>query len=216
MKPLLRLTSVLAAAALLVGTPTAADGQEHMIGLKSGVNFSDIAGPQSFDASTRFHIGGFLQIGVTNALSIRPEIMYTQKGAQNGSVNGYNFTMDFVEMPVLLNYKFVPEGRVHANLFAGPAVALSTKCEVAGTSEAGVAFDQACDHRSRTVDVGDVDVGVVFGGGLTVPFSKVNLLLDARYDWGLLDVNDATGPAAVARCRAFSMSFGFGIPLPAG
>lgn len=212
MKPLRLLACLFLPTALVLATATPSMGQEHMIGIRTGLNVSDIGGQESFGVRTRVNVGAFLSIGVTDALSIRPEVVYSQKGGLNGSVNGFDIAMDFLEIPVLVDYKVLREGRWRASVFAGPALALSTKCEFEGAID-GVEFIRACDDKNQLVDIGETDLGIVLGGGLSLPVGKLEILLDARYNFGLMDVNRRTGPDAVSRCRTFSLSIGLRAPL---
>ena len=77
---------------LLIGLiliTTSVFGQERIIefGLKAGLNYSNFLDtneediPAEYNGKIGFHIGGFVVFGITEKISIRPEILYSQQGS---------------------------------------------------------------------------------------------------------------------------------------
>jgi hypothetical protein len=138
-------------------------GRGPRFGVEGGFNVASLNGqqtPGAVYASRLGFVGGlFLQLPLGTSLSLRPEVLYSQKG---GKINGVDYALDYVEIPVLLNVNVIgPLG-----LLMGP----SFNANVA--TPAGVT-------------VNATDVGIV--GGAQVDL--FNFLVSARYEVGLLDLN---------------------------
>ena len=100
-----------AALILMASTITA---QEIHIGLKAGINYSNIYDSQnkeySADGKVGFAAGGFLNIPLGNMLGIQPEILFSQKGFQaTSSVLGSDVTLkrttNYIDLPIFLAIK---------------------------------------------------------------------------------------------------------------
>ena len=52
--------------------------QETLFGVKAGLNLASIGGDDAGDAKTRssFHIGGLVEIPVSEKFSVQPELLY--------------------------------------------------------------------------------------------------------------------------------------------
>lgn len=91
--------------ALLATTALSAQGLSG--GFKVGANFSQFSGPSEQDASgmdleahkllAGFHVGGIVNIGITDIFGVRGELLYSQKGT-NHTFEGPSYWA-FVEQP---------------------------------------------------------------------------------------------------------------------
>ena len=169
--------------------------QEVTFGVKAGVNFanlsvdSDGASPQS---RTGFHIGGLVEIPVSEKFSVQPELLYSAQGAKSKEsvVDDFygNYTaettlkMDYISLPVMAKY-YVANGLA---LEAGPQfnflVSAKGEYEVKmnGMSQSG-----EIDMKEQ---LKKFDIGLGFGASYTL---DMGLLIGARYNLGLTDANDA-------------------------
>lgn len=141
-------------------------GQSLGLGVEGGANFANLNGKDvnSYVASRLGFVGGgFLHWGLTQALSLQPEVLYAQKGAKT-SDGSLSYQLDYVEIPVLLEISLgLP--------VIGPGILI------------GPSFD-ANVAASGLSNVTPADVGVV--GGIQVHFDPV--LLSGRYEVGLTNV----------------------------
>ncbi|GAB3519276.1 porin family protein [Emticicia fontis] len=89
-------------------------GQKIQLGIKAGLNYSNIYDSKSdqYDAKGKYGgaAGVFLAIPIGRFLGIQPEVMYSQKGyKQSGSVLGANYdftrTSHYLDVPLLLSIK---------------------------------------------------------------------------------------------------------------
>ncbi|QHL87739.1 outer membrane beta-barrel protein [Nibribacter ruber] len=143
------------------------------LGLKAGANLASFSGEDADDAKNKFgfHVGGFLDYGISEMVSIRPEVLYSMKGAkykEDGDEGSFN--LNYIDVPVLV--------RINADqLFFefGPTLSFLVKSE----AEMG-------DFK---VDMGDAMKKTDFGyaAGLGYNFTeKVGLGL--RYNGGLSNI----------------------------
>lgn len=157
-------------ALLAVGSPFVMAAEEETAvmgprgGVEGGLNVATLNGQQTpgavYESRLGFVGGGFLQFPLSTSLSLRPEILFAQKG---GRINGNEFALDYVEIPLLLNVNIIgPLG-----ILLGPAF------------NANVA-------KPSGVTVNSTDVGIVGG----VQLDLFNFLVSGRYEVGLLDLND--------------------------
>jgi opacity protein-like surface antigen len=160
--------------------------------LTDGVNTFDFSGDIS-DVRTGFAGGAFASAGITDAFGVRLELLYAQKGAKgtldlavNGSPAGtanITYKVDYIEIPILAVGSIPAGGETKVNFFGGPAVAFRTsakvKAEVEGQS----------DEQDISEGLESSDFGFAAGAGLeTAASSRVHVVMDARYTFGLSQV----------------------------
>ena len=115
--------------------------------------------------------------------------MYLQKGAKQNLIDAsfgnaeFRFKGDIIEVPVFLKLDF-NAGSIHPYLMAGPTVGfiVNSTLEIAG---AGSEFKGDADDIIKTLDF-----GLGFGGGLSLPFGRNFVFLEARYTIGLSNINE--------------------------
>ena len=130
------------------------------------------------DSRMGFIGGAYLTYNLNRQFAVQPEILYVSKGAEKDLfiVTPY-WSIRYLEIPVLLKFDLVPQGPVHPNLFAGPAMSILL------SSEVGV-----LDYSYDVADgMKTMDFGLVFGGG----FDYKWFVFDARYTLGLANTVDA-------------------------
>ncbi len=212
MKAILR---VGATVVLALALATSLRAQTAEVGLTGGWVRPTLAGSEVQNASARNTVGGgaFLTLHLSPAFALQPEVLYLNKGAQ-GSEQGTSveFRLGYIEVPVLARLTFPIEGsRVRPHIFAGPAVAFRSKCEV-NASEAGVSLTMACDDPNMDAPLKSVDWSITGGAGLSVPLGKISGLLEARYDYGLTKIDNSSAAADVKN-RAFMVFAGVSVPV---
>ncbi len=148
-----------------------AQAQEGIqVGLKAGANLSNITGDETEDLKNKFgfHVGAFADFGISEMVSIRPEVLYSMKGAkaeEDGMEGGFN--LHYIDVPVL--------ARINADrLFFefGPTVSFLLKSEIE-MEEVSVDFK---DYTNK------VDFGYAAGLGYQL---TDGLGLGLRYNGGI-------------------------------
>lgn len=143
-------------------------------GLKAGVNFANQKWSSdgisvSPDGRTGFHVGGYLNIGVSETFGVQPEIFYNAVGAKMGDAE---FNTDYVTVPVMLRYNPAPIFNIHA----GP--------------QFGFLMSAKSDGEDIKENLKGLDLGVGFGAGVDLP---MGLGFTARYVLGLSNISDEEG-----------------------
>ncbi len=159
-------------------------------GVKGGLNMAKWTGEdvkemtdEGFDQKylTAFSVGGFLTLPIGNALTIRPEVLYTQNGAkfeyseQDGEAS-ISSKMNWLNIPVLAVFNLGPVG-----VFAGPYfdIFLSGKAKFEMSYE-GFEFDEEEDIEGDEVQT--LNYGLIFGAAYGI---TNNIDVELRYSQGL-------------------------------
>jgi len=153
-----------------------AQSADTHFGLKAGVNVSslDVKDGVDFDSKAGFHIGGLAHVHLSPHFAVQPELVYSEQGGKDGDDK---WKVNYLNIPVLFQY--MTGGGLR--LQTGPQVgfALSSKIK------------QGDVETNIKDDVNTVDVSWSFGLSYLFP---EGLGIDARYNLGLTNVNDAETP----------------------
>lgn len=161
------------------------------IGVQAGINFANATtSPTSISTTSRtgLMLGGYVDIGLSDVLSIQPGLMYVQKGAEfsvsaGGTTATATWKFDYIELPVLLMAHFGPS-EFKPTLFAGPNIGINLKAEAEATS----------GSQSSTMDLKDdvesIDFALDFGAGGEYQINPTTALFaNIRYSLGLSDID---------------------------
>lgn len=178
-------------AAIAVMSVSAMNAQEVRLGAKGGVNFATFNGDNLGDIKSRtgFHIGGLVEIPISERFSVQPEILYSAQGAEyrdRGTELGVNYDykvtekLDYISVPVMAKF-YVVDGLA---IEAGPQVSFLTSSK--GEYE-GTAGNISVSGDSDLEDVSKIDFSLGAGASYRLP---MGLFFGARYNFGLTNVND--------------------------
>jgi hypothetical protein len=157
-----------------------AHSQFHL-GIKGGANINKLAGVSFADEfSFGYHLGGFAEIGLGKKWSIQPEVLFSEfkqdTSAQFDQIyqdllssERSNIKLNYLQIPVLLNYK----ASNFLSLQAGP--------------QFGILMDQnenLLENGKNAFKKGDFSLL----GGLELRFSSIRVY--GRYALGLYNIND--------------------------
>jgi hypothetical protein len=220
----MRRATILLAVACLAGlAPATGSGQEITVGIKGGLNVSNLSvdAPEDpdfgFDSQTDFLVGGFAQIGIGSKFAIQPEVFYSQNGAKTTKTDpSIKLNLNYIRVPLLLMARLSSrESPMYPILYAGPQVAFETRCRVTGEDDGvSVSFDCDSPELDDALQTKTTDFGLVFGGGFEILYSKLTIQLDARYNLGLTNLNDTADASEVSvKSRGWSFTLGLGIPI---
>lgn len=161
-------------------------------GVKLGLNFASLSGSDDtgFESRTGFLIGYYLAFEIAPNLAVQTELLYSQKGATGDYYNNLDvkFTMNYLEIPILLRYTFSAPDGAGPFLVFGPSLALNNKGEVSYTNSLDETIWKDMSNQKT------VDIGLVMGGGISVNSGSRKIFLDARYTYGLSNVFDDVPP----------------------
>jgi hypothetical protein len=177
-----------AALAVLVITSTSA---QVSFGAKAGANFASLSGDgaDGVDGRTSFHIGGVVNIGVSELFSVQPELVYSAQGWTEDSPFGEVVgKLDYINIPIMADFTLA-EG---FSLQGGPQFGINVTSEV--------------ELDGETADIEDVeslDMGV--GIGAQYRMTDLGLFFQARY---MIGINDVVEDAEVKN-SVISLSVGW-------
>jgi opacity protein-like surface antigen len=154
--------------------------KEIVFGVKAGYANTNFGGDADTDAASNFYVGGLVDFHITPKFHVQPELLYSMEGSDEDENN-----LDFVRIPIMGKF-FIGEG---FNLQVGPELAF-----VAG----GGAIK---DHLKS------MDFGLGFGAAYEM---SSGLMFDARYNYGLSDLNDDTVTFGDAKITTTSFQIGLG------
>jgi len=162
-----------------------AQSADTHFGLKAGLNVSslDVKDGVDFDSKAGFHIGGLAHVHKSTHFGIQPEIVYSEQGGKDGNDK---WKINYVNVPVLFQYMTGGGLRLQTGPQLGFAVSSKIK---SGDIEQNISDD-----------VNTVDVSWSLGASYLFPEA---IGIDARYNIGLTNVNDAETPEV--RNRVFQI-----------
>ncbi|ALJ05489.1 hypothetical protein APS56_10325 [Pseudalgibacter alginicilyticus] len=160
------------------------DGSSPQIGIKGGVNFSNMYTDDVDDNNmlTSFNAGLYTSFPLTDFIAIQPELLYSVKGSElvydNAFASGTaKFKLNYIEVPLLLKINLAKNINVHA----GPYFAYLIDSQITNESEGGsLDFEENYDND----DFNKFDTGLSAGVG----FDLNNLGIGLRYNYGLSTV----------------------------
>jgi hypothetical protein len=187
------------AATTTAATPTVEDNtpleNKPHVGVIGGVNLANF-GRDITGSTMRFgFMGGlFIEIPVAENLFLTPTLWYLQKGYSD---SGFTVTVDYLELPVNVLWKKPIGTSAKLRVFAGPQVGYLLIKNQTGTTASTIGSDPGLKA---------IDFGINGGLGVEMTFGKLTFLLDARYQYGLANVNDTGSLTTRDSSQAYSTS----------
>jgi len=147
--------------------------QQVQLGVKGGFNISDLhySNNTSTNSKAGVHLGVLAHIRASEKWAIQPEFMYSLQGANNISGSGTNYNLNYLDVPVLLQY--LPGGGFR--LEGGPELdfLLSAKTKTGDVTVTSTRF------QSNAISF---PLGFSF-------VAKNGWGIDARYVFGMTNIN---------------------------
>ena len=145
-------------------------------GVKAGLNFSNFTNTET-DTKTDFYVGGLVALKFTKFYTLQPEFVYSRQGAKadyivydpiytGTPIRREKYHIDYMSFAVFNKFTF---GKgFHAGV--GPTLDFRI----------GDNF-----HEMRIEEPEDFDLGLIFGGGYSLPNG---LTFEARFKQGFVDI----------------------------
>jgi hypothetical protein len=178
---------------------TAANAQ-FQFGVKAGANFSTVNGNDAGGASSLagFNGGVYFKLPLAHGLSIQPELLYSGQGFEDnsGGVDGKQH-FNYFNIPFLLKYTHF------SGLFVetGPQAGILTS---ANYKAGGVSSDDKSYYHSA-------DFSWVVGVGFKIPTTPLSI--DARYNFGLSNIENTSSTGGTGTIRNGSFQIGLMLKL---
>ncbi len=205
--------SIILISAFVLITPCFAQGLKLEVGPKVGINLASFKGAdadqlESFQGKGPGIIGGVAsginaKLKFAGGINIQVEVIYSMKGGEwefseawydtATSTRTQLIRMNYIEIPVLLNYELPLKGNLIPYLYAGPAVAFNVsneaKFEMEAVMDGKKVFYQDWYEDNIYNAKGTIYEAIV-GVGLNIKLGKNSLALEARYKHGFGTVFD--------------------------
>ena len=172
-------------------------GGNTATGLRIGYNSSKFTGKDTPGKAVRnipgFAIGGFISFDLNKKFTVQPEILLTTKGCLINTIGDIEQANVFIylEIPILVKMKFLPNAKLKPFIFGGPAISLNTLA----INDVGVLDD-----------IKKFDCGFIVGAG--VDYRRISF--DIRYEKGLINFDEYAGNIDL---KNQTISFLLGIPF---
>ncbi|MEP2668243.1 MAG: porin family protein [Cyclobacteriaceae bacterium] len=174
-----KLKLIIGTITLMVLSLSAVKAQEARMGVKGGLNISNLYVDNVNDENSRlgFNVGLYGQILSNEFFAIQPELLYTTKGSKN-EYDGFvdqdvKFNLNYLEVPVLAVFKLGEVAELHAGGYG--SYLLGANVSYAGDLINGGEELDRDNFKSY-------DYGLV--GGLSLNFGNVQI--GTRYNYGLV------------------------------
>ena len=195
--------------------------QDIDIGVRGDLNFASFRGDTNqlrtaligqggsgdFGRRIGFRVGGLLRFHISEMFAIRPEVIYSQKGAtftgsNSGSINGQVVNVevettsryDYLDVPVLAELRFPVNQEagtpIEPYFFAGPSLGFVVSSETETEATASSGSVSQTQSETNDDDIESTAVSGVLGLGLSWGFESGGALsLDARYNPGFTSLD---------------------------
>ena len=146
------------------------------------------AGNTTWDPRTGLAAGGAVGYNFGNGFIPQLEITYIRQGAStdidfDGIPERIRSDLTYLQIPLLLQYRFDTGGYLHPRFFAGPMVAFQV--------DAHLTFRVPESNVSQTDEDDSIesrDYGAVAGAALEIDVADQRLSLEARFSLGMTDI----------------------------
>lgn len=193
-----------AAIAAIVFAHADAAAQQLQAGVRAGVNLANVSvdgddSRPSFDTRAGLVAGAFVTWQAVSWLQVQPEVLYAAKGAslEQEGIDA-QLILDYLEVPLLARVTRRVSG-TSVYVVAGPALAWRLG------AKSRAEFSGATEEIDLAGDVESFDLGIVAGGGVDVG----RFVIDARYTFGVRDIDADRTDAVSMRNRVLSVTAGF-------
>jgi hypothetical protein len=190
-------------------TNSVSKAQSVSMGIRGGANYSTLLGIDSADFKTGITVGITFNYQTAGKWSFSADMLYTQRGTtfernfSNVDANQkekfeYNYSLNYVEIPVLFHYNFLSDSsKLKARAFFGPSlnVRVNAKNDINYTKVVTFGDSTATTNTAGEQDLAytytPLDYGFVGGIGATYAITdKIAASVDIRASYGLLDIRE--------------------------
>ena len=155
--------------------------------------------------------GGFVEFGMGVHFAVRPEVLWSQRGGgyevqgPAGELYAERYTLNYVEVPVLLKLLLPSVGRMAPGLVLGPSVSMRLASH--GKIESGA--------QSGEGNLNDwteaLDYGLVVGGGVKLASLRIgDVFVEGRYGLGLRAILKGADEQREIKNRTITVLTGIG------
>ena len=203
----MRIDTAVLVVILSIGVAGSAHAQRIAVGARGGLSIAtaDVEGAiftEDVGTLTKFHAGPLINIEISRYLALQTQFLYSRKGFAEGD-GAVSIDVAYVEVPVLAMLQ-IPGG-ISPHLYAGPVLALESKC----TASTAIAGEESCDDATTAPRTKGADSGIMLGGGVKLDAGPGFVLLDVLYSYGLTNVGQVSDDVESIKFRTLYLSLGY-------
>lgn len=182
------------------------------LGAKGGVAITSFRGSnvENIDSRTSWLGGAFLNVQVTPAFNVQPEILFSQKGANYTTAGTRNkLVINYFEVPVLAKFRLPIGDSFFPHVFAGPNFSFRTNLDYTATdTTSGIVL------TTNDTDIRKSDFGALVGAGFDIQSrsSAVFFTIDGRYGFGFNDLDTSDNNVEIKN-GGWSFAAGLGFQI---
>ncbi len=161
-------------------------------GLKAGINLAqqnikEVDLDIDSDEITGYNFGGFLEVPIGNGnIYFQPEFLLIQKGGDlNLNVSDIKTIVNYIDVPILLKLKILNANLFNVNVLGGPSFGYATSGEMVDNGTI-IKLNFGEDNIKR------FDLGIHAGAGVGLNLGSLTVFGDARYLFGVSDLDTST------------------------
>jgi len=168
-------------------------------GVTAGLNVSNATVKSqntttTFDWKPGFQVGVFMDYALTPELSLIPELLFTQRGMKQdlskyGTTGTYSMTLNYLQLPINVAYKFDLEAAGKLFPFAGLYLGYGLSGSWKDTSPGGRSGDVKFGSDANKHDLKPLDFGLNIGAG----YQFTNYIFKLQYNLGLANLSNRSG-----------------------
>jgi hypothetical protein len=178
-------------------------------GVKGGLNFASIGGDSyysnyngvGYNSRVAFHIGGFLEVPITDKISFQPELLYSSQGSGYGTFGAFGFddtSLGYINVPLLGKYHIWNGISAELGPVIGVLVTVNTDDDFYLEDD-----DGSIDDKDR---YNTLDAGIAIGATYHFDFG---LFAGLRYQKGLINIYDNEFTNAEGQNNIFQIFAGY-------
>ena len=157
---------------------------------KIGLNVADLTDFENTDMRLGVAVGAELQYQASDLFAISGGLLYSMQGCK---LNDFTTKVDYINVPIL------------ANVYVVKGLAVKLGIQPGFNVNSSVSYKSSLSKGDSDVDAKTVDFSIPVG--LSYEFN--NIVLDARYNWGLTKVFE--GSDAKNSVFQFTVGYKFGL-----
>jgi len=163
-------------------------GPKYYTGIFGGLNFADMdiitrRIEQRMEFRQEHGIGGILGLRLNRNISLQIEPSYLKKGGllKIGEINSnVNIIFSTLEIPLLLKIGF--GNRIQPYFITGPTLGYNF------TAQSELDYDMLNINVDMMNVIKRFDLGIDWGGGISIPLGTASFFLEARYNFGITNL----------------------------
>ena len=172
----------------------------------ASINVDPDPSTEAYSSRLGFGLGVVVDRSLFGQFDLHTGLLFLQKG---GKIKEFGekiiFNIVYLELPIMFRYTFQTSTSLRPYVMAGPSIGIL----LSGKYKWNDGWKQDAKDELKSLDL-----GVGFGGGVSMPIKFLTVFAEARYVLGFININDDPGPGeSKVRNRGLLVVVGATIPI---